>query len=116
MEARQYILEGHEPRAVDVATFARWWAEHPGPKRAVAQETLPDGRWLSTVFLGFDHRLGAGPPLLFETMLFQSEHDLTESYCRRYATWDEAAAGHRRVRARVLEGRDPSEDEDEDDG
>jgi hypothetical protein len=114
MERRswQYILEGHEPVAVDTPTFAAWWAEHPGPKRAVAQETLPDGRWLSTVFLGFDHQYGTGAPLLFETMLFKSEDDLQESYCRRYHTWDEAAAGHARVRARVLEGRDPNEDDE----
>jgi hypothetical protein len=114
MRWEHYVLEGHEPKPVDIVAFSRWWAEHPGPKRAVAQETLPDGRWLSTVFLGFDHQYGAGPPLLFETMLFKSEDDLQESYCRRYATWDEAAAGHRRVRARVLEGREPYEDDDDD--
>jgi hypothetical protein len=98
---------------VGVRTFAVWWAAHPGPKRAVAQETLPDGRWLSTVFLGFDHNYGReGPPLLFETMLFKSEEDLQEEYCERYATWDEAAAGHRAVLRRLREGRPLYDDED----
>ena len=114
MRLRHYILEGHEPRAVDVAEFAPWWASHPGPKRAVAQETLPDGRWLSTVFLGFDHGWSDGPPLLFETMLFRSQDDLTEELCRRYSTWDEAAAGHAAVLRRLREGA-PLEDDDEED-
>jgi hypothetical protein len=107
-----YILEGHTPRAVGWEEFIAWWAAHPGPERAVAQETLPDGRWLSTVFLGHDHDVGGGPPLLFETMLFKSEDDLREEYCARYATWDEAAAGHAAVLRRIREGAPLYDDED----
>jgi len=44
---------------------------------------------VSTVFLGLDHRIFDGPPLLFETMIFP-ECD----YMERYSTWDEAAEGH----------------------
>ena len=46
---------------------------------------------VSTVFLGLDHAFDGGTPLLFETMIFGGEHD---EYQERYATWDEAEAGH----------------------
>lgn len=34
--------------------------------RLVQQEVLPDGRWVSTVWLGLNHQYGDGPPLIFE--------------------------------------------------
>ena len=50
---------------------------------------------VSTVWIGIDHSWGAGPPLIFETMVFGPESsggfDLD---CRRYSTEDEARAGH----------------------
>jgi hypothetical protein len=47
---------------------------------------------VSTVFLGLDHSYSEeGPPILFETMVFNGPlHDEME----RYATYDEAEAGH----------------------
>jgi len=39
----------------------------------VARDDLPDGSWLSTVWLGIDHSFGMGKPLLFETMRFEAE-------------------------------------------
>jgi hypothetical protein len=45
-----------------------WGARLRGPKR-VAETTLPDGTWISTVWLGLDHAWGGGPPLIFETMV-----------------------------------------------
>jgi hypothetical protein len=38
--------------------------------RRVAYDDLPDGSYLSTVWLGLDHNHGLGPPLIFETMRF----------------------------------------------
>jgi hypothetical protein len=48
---------------------------------------------VSTVFLIFDHAFGLEgvKPLLFETMIFGGKRN---DYCQRYATWDEAVAGH----------------------
>lgn len=51
---------------------------------------------ISTVWLGMDHQFGAGPPLIFETMIFTDDENL-DTWCDRYATEAEAAAGHRRV-------------------
>lgn len=66
--------------------------------KRVAETTLPDGTWVSTVWLGLDHSFGAkGPPLIFETMVFRSELDLREEACLRYPTEAEALAGHTRV-------------------
>jgi len=47
---------------------------------------------ISTVFLGLDHSFGSGPPLLFETMVFNGPCDGEQ---RRTPDWTAAAAGHR---------------------
>jgi hypothetical protein len=46
---------------------------------------------VSTVFLGFAHDYLDGKPLLYETMVFGGELD---GQMRRYATKEEALAGH----------------------
>ena len=49
------------------------------------------GTEVSTVFLGVDHQVGDGPPLLFETLVFGSGGvDLVN----RYPTWADAEEGH----------------------
>ena len=52
--------------------------------------------WVSTIFLGFDHRhIGTGEdPLLFETMIFGGHLDQNQL---RFATWEEAMAVHKRI-------------------
>ena len=79
--------------------------------------------WISTVWIGLDHRfMGDGPPLIFETMVFtKSARDadrsdpeyekLLEFDCVRYSTEQEAVAGHEAmcllVRATTQEEPDP---------
>ena len=60
----------------------------------VAETTLPNGNWVSTVWLGLNHRFGEGPPLIFETMVFLARGDGGELDCDRYSTEAEAVAGH----------------------
>lgn len=63
--------------------------------------TLPDGKWVSTVWLGLNHRWDDGPPLIFESMLFESEETLGGDLdVARYATEAEARAGHADMVAR----------------
>ena len=57
--------------------------------------------WISTVWLGLDHNyFQNGPPLIFETMVFanpetdEEGYGLTEFDVLRYATEEEAIAGH----------------------
>ena len=65
-------------------------------ERRVAETTLPDGTWISTVHLYQDHNFsGIGPPLIFETMVFRNRKDMGDIDCDRYATETEALAGHR---------------------
>lgn len=84
-----WILKGHEPVEVD---DARVWGDFLNDidNRRVAETFIGDTR-ISTVFLGLNHNFTrGGPPLLFETMSFGSG----DEYQYRYATWDEAVAGH----------------------
>jgi hypothetical protein len=107
------------------------WAQlHGEPEnRIVAQDRLPDGGLLSTVWLGLDHcSWPEGAPQIFETMRFSGEqekvdmlghecmvHPSTEfedprdgeqtEQCR-YATLEEATSTHHEIlrRLRVREG------------
>jgi hypothetical protein len=63
--------------------------------RTVAKTEVAAGIVVSTVFLGLDHQIGEGPPLLFETMVFNDYGDDGQQY--RYSTWDEAEAGHKKT-------------------
>jgi hypothetical protein len=89
---RQYILEGHTP--VPVAEAA--WFLQDLETRRVALDRGDDWE-VSTVFvgvpLGWD---GAGRPLLFEVRCPEAD-DLQA----HYATWDEAAAVHAAVVAKL---------------
>jgi hypothetical protein len=68
--------------------------------KRVATTTLPDGKWVSTVWVGYNQQYGEGPPLIFETMVFRSEDDLSEFDCDRYSTEAEAVEGHARMVAK----------------
>lgn len=64
-------------------------------QRRVAETTLKNGRWISTVYLALDHNFSGGPPLIFETMAFDAT--MNELDCDRYSTEAEALAGHERM-------------------
>ena len=108
MSDRYILTEDHrvvpEP---DLLTWARWFEE---ADRHVGQE-LVGPYWISTIFLGLDHDFlpahvtGNGPPLIFETMVFDHSreesspwfsrtHHPSFNFQLRYRSWDEAKAGH----------------------
>lgn len=63
--------------------------------RWVAETTLPDGKWISTVWLGLNYAFDDGsPPLIFETMVFNSQESLDDLDMRRYQTEEGARIGH----------------------
>lgn len=86
----KYILHGHDPvPCFDLLTWGKWFET---ANRHVADDKLPNGIRVSTVFLGLDHRFDdEGPPLLFETMIFGHEGD---EYQERCSTWEQAEAQH----------------------
>ena len=73
------------------------WAATLESDRRIAEITLPDGKWVSTVWIGLNHRFGVGPPLIFETMVFPSSDDFGELDMERYATESEAIEGHNQM-------------------
>jgi len=71
------------------------WAEFFGKKERHIKATQLPGVWISTIFLGIDHRLGGSSegkrPILFESMIFGGHHN-DEQW--RYETYQEAEQGH----------------------
>lgn len=60
--------------------------------RTVAQDDV-DGTLISTVFLGINHAIDDGPPMIFETMAFGDDDE--KFYCMRYSNWKDAEEGHK---------------------
>jgi hypothetical protein len=104
-EHYHYILDGHDPVAVDLMTWERW-REANQEKKRVALDQINDTR-VSTIFFGLDLSLGDGPPLIFETMTFGGA--LSDG-CEHYSTWAEAVAGHAAMceRVRSAQGKEDS--------
>jgi hypothetical protein len=114
-------LHGRVHRARTEVTFLQWllqpphffdrrghverslyrWSQRfsdPAYKR-VASTTLEGAEgtrlWISTVWLGIDHGCGDTPrPLIYESMAFVDANTGSVIACDRYATLDEARAGH----------------------
>jgi hypothetical protein len=88
-----YMLdEHHNVITTDDSAFWARWLRRPDNKR-VAFEFV-NGFRVSTVFLGINHGFDDASLLLFETMVFD-ESGARDLYCRRYATWEHAANGHK---------------------
>ena len=68
----------------------------PGLKR-VAKAEIGDST-VSTVWLGLDHNFSPGPPLIFETLVFEGPLD---GEMLRYSTEEDALKGHEAMCARV---------------
>lgn len=92
-----YKLVGHEP--VKVASLQEWSDEYS--RRIAAGKDDP---WrvaytvigyveVSTVFLSINHRLSEGPPILFETMVFNDRG--VSDFQARCCTWEEAEQMHK---------------------
>lgn len=101
-----YILEGK--KVVLCNSFAKWaaWMNNPNADQLKrVAETLVEQIRISTVFLGLNHgdSFPGGPPMVFETMIFGGAHNHRQW---RYATWEEAEAGHA-VAVKLVEGGNP---------
>jgi hypothetical protein len=97
-----YILdENGKPRVEpDLWTWAMWFEK---ADRQVA-ETFVGDLWVSTVFLGLDHSWGNGPPILWETMVFDqawNEKDIDRCTGSR----EQAEAMHEKMVGRAQEMR-----------
>lgn len=100
----KYILNEHgEPvPCEDLLEWARW-LETNRAQRVVKKDEI-DGSRVSTVFLGLDHSFGDGPPVIFETLVFDGPMD---GEMDRYSTRIEALIGHAAMveRVRAAQGK-----------
>ena len=91
----KYILKNKKTIPTDdIIEWGKWFET---ANRRVAETTLKNGLWVSTVFLGLDHNfLVGGKPKIFETMVFPTD-EMGELDCERYSTWEEAEEGHKKM-------------------
>lgn len=99
-----WTLDGHKPVPCTLRQWGELYGRDQEDKRRLAS-TYIDDVWISTVFLGIDHGWASNVPILFETMAFGGPID---QYQDRYATWDEAIAGHERMCEAVREAMQTS--------
>lgn len=95
---KKYILDdnGEPVLCPDVIAWSRWYVQ---ADRAVAltkfdppSSAYIHGCRVSTTFLGIDHNFeGSGPPILWETMIFNGPHD---GAMWRYSSREAAIVGH----------------------
>lgn len=94
----KYILNEHgeAEKCPDVLKWAEWF-ENSFEQRRLRSDTVC-GMRVSTVFLALDHGSSvAGPPILWETMVFDKNNNMAFDICRRYTSRKEAEAGHEAV-------------------
>jgi hypothetical protein len=105
----QYTLggeDGHTP--VPCYSLTEWGKWLEVLEHRSLWITGNDVKWVSTVFLGLDHRhWGGGPPHVFETMAFvhtgrtmdlfgRGPEPVPDTLCqKRYSSWDDAEIGHK---------------------
>jgi len=55
-----------------------------------------NGFLISTVWIGLDHQFGDGPPLVFETMVFdqREKENWEDIFCKRASTEEQAREAH----------------------
>lgn len=94
--SKYYKLVNNQPVPCELVEWAKAY-EDPKNNRQIAVDVVGDVR-VSTVFLGLDHGFGEGPPVLFETMIFEGEH---EGYQDRCCTYNEALEMHKKALALV---------------
>lgn len=85
---------------IDIATADRLLGDHEYSRVALTEVTSgadTSVKWrISTVWLGTNHQWGDGPPLLFETMVFNG-NSAADELMERWSTEEEAKRGHAEI-------------------
>lgn len=103
---RFYALNGIDVMTFDdIHAYTAWKAERNDPLGDVVKQETVGNAWVSTVLLMIDHQYGEGPPLIFETMVFDAESHEPLETMKRYSTYGQALMGHQQIVAamRVIE-------------
>lgn len=75
-------------------THDQWIDAYTNIENRIVARTNSGHFLISTVWLGLNHQYTDGPPLIFETMIFNEENNGEDIGCQRYSTKLEALAGH----------------------
>ena len=88
----KFILKHRKPVPCnDLLKWSHWYEK----KQRRVRSTYIGPYWISTVFLGLNHRFfGDGPPILFETMVFNKLNPGEDLYSGRTCTWRHALKMH----------------------
>ncbi len=82
-----------------------WGRRFEDMEYKIVKQTTIGEFFISTVWFGLNYSFGDGPPMIFETMIFQhgqeTENEL-DGFQERYATEAEAEAGHAGAVAAVI--------------
>ena len=100
-----YITVRGIPTAID---DIEEWGRFMASEKKLNLENQVKGVFVSTVFLGVNHQFEDGPPLFWETMLFNEVGESIYNFCRRYESEREAILGHFRTMALLYLGEDIS--------
>jgi hypothetical protein len=97
-----------------------WVAMREDHDHAIVAADYPvEGVRVSTAWLGLDHSFLVGPPVIFETMVFDERRarkvtfggcellarPTWDEWSQRYSTEDEARAGHARICDAIAQGK-----------
>lgn len=73
-----------------------WAKDREGEKACVVQQdTLPNGIYISTVWIGIAQNMLGGEPLIFESMVFDKKHAQKIFEKAMYSTLGKAKEGHK---------------------
>ena len=75
------------------------WSELRDNKkyRIIAETTLPNGKWITTVWVGIRLNIAEGKPIIFETMVFPKHGVWDEIDMDIYSTLEKAKQGHKKM-------------------
>lgn len=91
----QFVLKDKKP--IRTEDIKEWGKFMESKERILKQDVLKNNFWVSTVFLGIEHRfIGKGKPVLFETMAFDKKGGSSVDE-RRYTTYTGAMLGHKNM-------------------
>lgn len=101
--AANYWILDDDGEAVPCQDVMEWAKSFKANELRIVAKDQVGPYFVSTVFLGINHNFGHdGPPLLFETMVFNpSGRESKEFDQERVSTRSEAIAGHRKMVNRV---------------
>lgn len=115
--SRWYILNEQnvptlvqKPTVTEIFDVLEEWREQNQHRRCVGDDVINKNLRLATHFMAIDFsdKPGEGPPLVFESLWIETASEDTElmipeeKKSRKYATWEQAEAGHREMLLEVL--------------